>query len=138
VFKSKVPELKIWWEIPICNSDSDAYNTQTHVLSRWFIAACFTSDREVTFQQQAYSKRFCPYIKVDDSRYFKKGNCGNSTPALFLLKKGGDGLSLTQVSSTSQRPSAKVVMRHIHCLTANLSGRGRFIQTHLEVCKTCL
>jgi hypothetical protein len=43
----------------------------------------FTSDREATFQQQAYPKRFCAYIKVDDSRYFKKGNCENSTPALF-------------------------------------------------------
>jgi hypothetical protein len=58
-----------------------------HILSRWFNAACFISDREATFQQQAYSKIFCPYIKVDDSKYFKKGNCGNSTPALFLLKK---------------------------------------------------
>jgi hypothetical protein len=90
VFKNKVPDLKMWWEIPVCKTASDAYNTQMQILSRWFIAACFTSDREATFQQQTYSKMFCPYIKIDDSKYFKTRNCGNSTPALFLLKKSGD------------------------------------------------
>jgi hypothetical protein len=77
------------WETPACNTTSDSYNTPILVLSIWFIAAYFTSDREASFQQLAYSQRFCPYINVDDGRYFKKGNCGNSTPILFLLKKGG-------------------------------------------------
>jgi hypothetical protein len=77
------------WETPACNTTSDAYNTLMLVLSRWFIAAYFTFDREATFQQYAYSKRFCPYINVDDGRYFKKGNLWEIyTCIVFAEKKG--------------------------------------------------
>jgi hypothetical protein len=31
-FKNKVPELNIWWEIPVCNTASDGNNIKKNVL----------------------------------------------------------------------------------------------------------